>query len=106
VDNLNKALNTVHMNGTAGAGKTEVQLKAIRQRFNKEKALVIAPTLVQAVKLQNALNENTSYTFDETKGKDSNIFAAILPDWSDIKAKFDAATAEMGAFVKKIGKHY
>lgn len=106
VDYLNKTLNTVHMNGTAGAGKTEVQLRAIRQRFNKEKALVVAPTQVQATKLQKALNENTSYTFDESEDKNSNIFAAILPEWSDIKAKFDATVSEMSAYVKSIGKNY
>lgn len=106
IDNLSKALNTVHMNGTAGAGKTEVQLKAIRQRFHKEKALVIAPTQVQAVKLQKALSENTSYTFDETEDKNSNIFAAILPDWEDIRAKFDLTVSEMSKHVAKIGKKY
>jgi primosomal protein N' len=37
--------NIVHIDGTAGAGKTEVVLKAVRQRFKDEDALVIGPTI-------------------------------------------------------------
>jgi hypothetical protein len=38
------ASNSVHINGVAGAGKTDVVLKKIRQRFNDEETLVLGPT--------------------------------------------------------------
>lgn len=83
--------NVVYINGVAGAGKTEVVLKNIRQRFYEQAALVIGPTTSQAVKLQNSLNEGTSYTIEG----DSNIFDKILPNWDKINEAFEKATSEI-----------
>ena len=83
--------NVVYINGVAGAGKTEVVLKNIRQRFHEQAALVIGPTTSQAVKLQNSLNEGTSYTIEG----DSNIFDKILPNWDKINEAFEKATSEI-----------
>lgn len=83
--------NVVYINGVAGAGKTEVVLKNIRQRFHEQAALVIGPTTSQAVKLQNSLNEGTSYTIEG----DSNIFDKILPNWDKINGAFEKAVSEI-----------
>lgn len=92
--------NYVHLNGVAGAGKTAVQLKHIRERFKDEKALLIGPTSDQAVGLQNSLKEGTSYVFDQ-KDK-ANIFSQLVYDWNSIKQEFEKASKELfNEYVKK-----
>jgi predicted ATP-dependent serine protease len=76
----------VHIDGTAGAGKTDVVLRAIRQRFYKEKALVIAPSEKQSNKLAKILGEPDYYTIDESRN--DNIFAKLLPQWDKIYSDF------------------
>lgn len=83
--------NVVYINGVAGAGKTEVVLKNIRQRFYEQQALVIGPTTSQAIKLQNSLNEGTSYTIEG----DGNIFSKLLPNWDKINESFQRAASEI-----------
>lgn len=83
--------NVVYINGVAGAGKTEVVLKNIRQRFYEQQALVIGPTTSQAIKLQNALSEGMSYTIDG----DASIFSKLLPNWDNINDSFQRAVAEI-----------
>ncbi len=86
--------NTVHIDGRAGAGKTEVVLKAIRQRFKDEDAFIIGPTSSQAIKLQNSLGEATSYTFDEQDP--NNIFKLLLgEEWNTIKSDIESATTKL-----------
>lgn len=79
--------NTFYMNGVAGAGKTEVCFKSIRQRFYDQEALVVGPTTSQAIKLQNSLNENISYTIDG----DSSIFKKLFPEWDKMNEEFKKA---------------
>lgn len=93
--------NIVHLNGVAGAGKTEVQLKHIRNRYADQKALVIGPTSSQAIKLQNSLNESKSYTFDETDK--NNIFRLMFNDWGTISKEFDKAAAKLESMPNKKG---
>lgn len=83
--------NVVYINGVAGAGKTEVVLKNIRQRFYEQQALVIGPTTSQAIKLQNSLNEGTSYTIEG----DGNIFSKLLSNWDKIDESFKKASSEI-----------
>lgn len=83
--------NTAHIDGVAGAGKTQVVMKNIRQRYSDQDALIIGPTTSQAVKLQNSLNESTSYTIDG----DSNIFSKILPNWDKISEDFSKAVSQI-----------
>lgn len=97
INNLSLLLNTVHINGTAGAGKTAVLLKAVRQRFHDEKALVIAPTTQQAVNLQNSLNENTSYTVEN--GSKSNIFELILSNYGKLQKDYDDAVTQINQYL-------
>lgn len=86
--------NTVYIDGRAGAGKTEVVLKAIRQRFKEESALIIGPTSSQAIKLQNSLGEATSYTFDEQDP--NNIFKLLLgEEWNTIKNSIASAATKL-----------
>lgn len=79
--------NAFYMNGVAGAGKTEVCFKSIRQRFYDQEALVVGPTTSQAIKLQNSLNENTSYTIDGN----TSIFKKLFPEWDKINEEFKKA---------------
>ena len=86
--------NIVHVDGSAGAGKTEVVLKAIRARFKDEEALIIGPTASQASKLQSSLNESSSYTFDEQDS--NNIFKLLLgEDWKKIKSEIKSSTSKL-----------
>ncbi len=79
--------NTFYMNGVAGAGKTEVCFKSIRQRYYDQESLIIGPTTSQAIKLQNSLNENISYTIEG----DNNIFNKLFPEWNKINEEFKKA---------------
>lgn len=83
--------NVVYINGVAGSGKTEVVLKNIRQRFYDQQALIIGPTASQAIKLQNSLNENQSYTLDG----DSNIFKQLVQNWDTISDQFEKAAEQV-----------
>ena len=88
------AANIVHVDGAAGAGKTEVVLKAIRARFKDEDALIIGPTASQASKLQSSLNESSSYTFDESDS--NNIFKLLLgEDWKKIRSEIKTSTLKL-----------
>ena len=89
--------NVVYINGVAGAGKTEVVLRNIRQRFYEQDALVIGPTTSQAVKLQNSLNEGMSYTIDG----DTGIFSKLLPEWDNISESFQKAVSEINKHAKE-----
>lgn len=91
------APNTVYINGVAGAGKTEVVLKNIRQRFYEQSALIIGPTSSQAIKLQNSLNENVSYTISG----DNNIFSRLLPEWNKIDVALQKASQTLQQKVTK-----
>ena len=83
--------NVVYINGVAGSGKTEVVLKNIRQRFYDQQALIIGPTASQAIKLQNSLNENQSYTLDG----DGNIFKQLVQNWDTISDQFEKAAEQV-----------
>lgn len=73
------AANVVHIDGVAGAGKSEVALKAIKKRFNlkDEDMLVVGPTSSQALKLGKILGSGKIGTFDESS---DDIFKALLGD--------------------------
>lgn len=103
IDNLNVIPEMVHIDGTAGAGKTDVVLRAIRQRFYKEKALVIAPSEKQSNKLAKILGEPDYYTIDESRN--DNIFAKLLPQWDKIYSDFKAVEQEMRLFLAPKLKH-
>ena len=90
--------NIVHIDGAAGAGKTEVVLKAVRQRFKDEDALIIGPTTSQASKLQLSLGEATSYTFDPQDS--NNIFKLLLGDpWRQISQDINSAVVKLNELI-------
>ena len=97
IDDLNVTENVVHMNGVGGAGKTEAQLKAIRQRFHEEKAIVIAPTEKQSKKLADILGEGEFYTLNESP---LNIFDNVVVDWKTIKQDYDNVLQKLQKAVK------
>ena len=80
--------NIVHVNGVGGSGKTEVVLKAIRQRYNDQDALVAGPTKSQAVKLQNTLNESNSYTIDE-------LIKLLVLNIDNLQTEYDKAVQKI-----------
>ena len=102
IDDLNVVPEMVHIDGTAGAGKTEVLLKAIRQRFYDEKALVIAPSEKQSKKLANILGESSYYTIDNSR--DDYIFKKLIPQWDAINAEYESAVTSLEESLNK-GKH-
>lgn len=85
------ASNSIHINGVAGAGKTDVVLKKIKQQYEGQKVAVVAPTSLQSNKLQTSLNESTSYNFDQ-------FFSNAILNYSEIKKEYDE-------LIKKVPKN-
>lgn len=89
--NLNYGENLVHLNGSAGSGKTAVQLRAIRQRFHDQNVILAAPTLKQVVTLQKSLNENSENSFTFDQADPNNLFAQMFDDWEELSSEYEKA---------------
>lgn len=99
IDDVNAVPEIVHIDGTAGAGKTDVVLRAIRQRFYDQKALVIAPSEKQASKLANVLGEVSYYTIDNSR--QDNIFKNLVHNWDIINADFQKLVSAINKRTKE-----
>lgn len=84
-DYMNLAENCFHIDGVAGAGKTDVIMKAIRRMHQDKEVLVVGPTTAQAIKLQKVLGENTSYVINGN----NSIFNHLFTNWNDINQEFN-----------------
>lgn len=91
IDHLNLIENGVYLNGVGGAGKTDAQLKPIRQRFHNEKPIIFAPTKDQASKLADVLGETEYYVLGKSENGVTNLFEALLTEqqWNSIKKEYD-----------------
>jgi hypothetical protein len=87
--------NVVHIDGVAGAGKTEVVLKDVRQRYSDEEVICVGPTASQSIKLAKSLNEVTSYTFDPSDK--NNIFKLLLgtQQWNTLNSELERLGREV-----------
>ena len=89
--NINFIQNMINIDGIAGAGKTDVVMRAIRHYFKDKQVLVVGPKATQAKTLAEVMGEATYYTNSDY----NNIFEHLFENWKEIKADYGKAFSKL-----------